>query len=66
MVVVFLVILLLGVCIISWLGGIGGKGCMGMYIVTAVLASPVLLTMVLAVGTELHCSQFRFLGPLKG
>ena len=52
MVVVFLVTLLLGACIISWLGDIGGKGCMGMYIVSAVLASPVLLTTVLAVGTE--------------
>ena len=35
---------------------------MGMYIVTAVLASAVLLTMVLAVGTELLCNPFQLQG----
>ena len=54
----FLVTLLLRVFTISWLGGIGGEGCMGMYIVAAVLASLVLLTMVLVVCTELHRNPF--------
>ena len=63
MVVSFLVTLLLRVCTISRQGGIGG---MGMCIVTAVLASLVLLTMVLVVGTELHCNPFLFLDHSKG
>ena len=53
-------------CSTSWLGSIGGKGCMVTYTITAMLASVVLLTTVLAINTELPYSPFQFLGHLKG
>ena len=65
MVVGFVVTLLLLVCSYNILA-IGGTGCMGTCIVTVVLASLGLLTIVLFVGTELHCNPFLFLAHSKG